>query len=215
MLPDNEIPPLRYGPWLPTAALAKACGSKHYFTGKPCVNGHIEPRHTSNGTCIECTRIRVKIWASDHPDRMAELAPARRMKAALDYARDPQKYADRTRRSRSKNLEAYRERERRYRLEHSDEHRSRVRNRRARIKGNTGTHNASDVEVILVRQKFKCAECGKSVRMKTDRHVDHIMPIALGGSNWPSNLQILCPFCNQSKGARHPADFARKMGRLI
>ena len=35
-----------------------------------------------------------------------------------------------------------------------------------------------------------------------DLHFDHIIPHALGGSNEPENIQILCVDCNLSKGAR-------------
>jgi len=28
-----------------------------YFTGKPCLNGHIVNRYTLNGACIECLRV--------------------------------------------------------------------------------------------------------------------------------------------------------------
>ena len=27
-----------------------------YTTGKPCIHGHLSPRRTSNGVCIECER---------------------------------------------------------------------------------------------------------------------------------------------------------------
>ena len=37
-----------------TRAEAKAIGSKHYFTGKPCTRGHIAPRFTSIGKCKTC-----------------------------------------------------------------------------------------------------------------------------------------------------------------
>lgn len=39
-----------------TRAEAKRLGSKWYFTGKPCVRGHIEPRFTSIGKCKACSR---------------------------------------------------------------------------------------------------------------------------------------------------------------
>jgi hypothetical protein len=29
-------------------------GEKYYFTGKPCVNGHISKRTTLGGKCVEC-----------------------------------------------------------------------------------------------------------------------------------------------------------------
>ena len=31
-------------------------GLAQYTTGKPCVWGHLSPRRTSNGVCIECER---------------------------------------------------------------------------------------------------------------------------------------------------------------
>jgi len=33
---------------------AKAQGLKRYFTGKPCKNGHVSERFTSNGHCVQC-----------------------------------------------------------------------------------------------------------------------------------------------------------------
>lgn len=29
-----------------------------YFTGKPCIHGHVVNRYTSTGHCIECLRLR-------------------------------------------------------------------------------------------------------------------------------------------------------------
>ncbi len=41
---------------LPTSPQeAKKSGSKYYFTGDPCQNGHLSPRYMS-GKCIQCTR---------------------------------------------------------------------------------------------------------------------------------------------------------------
>ena len=37
-----------------TAAEAREQGSKYFFTGKPCKNGHTVNRYTSNGTCSAC-----------------------------------------------------------------------------------------------------------------------------------------------------------------
>jgi len=43
---------------LPTSAQeAKKSGSKYYFTGDPCRNGHLSPRYT-DGQCIQCSRDR-------------------------------------------------------------------------------------------------------------------------------------------------------------
>lgn len=56
-------------------------------------------------------------------------------------------------------------------------------------------------------QGNRCAEptCRESFA-DMQAHIDHIVPLAKGGSNWPRNLQLLCGSCNDSKGARDPID---------
>lgn len=84
---------------------------------------------------------------------------------------------------------------------------------KARKKGAEGRHSGQDVKRIYRLQRGKCACCSRT--LAGGYHVDHVMPLALGGSNWPSNLQLLCKACNLSKGAKHPLDFAKLIGRLI
>lgn len=48
---------------LPASAKeARALGVTRYFTGKPCKRGHVSPRRTSCGGCIECTDEAVKAY---------------------------------------------------------------------------------------------------------------------------------------------------------
>lgn len=42
-----------------------------------------------------------------------------------------------------------------------------------------------------------CAFCGEPAE-----HLDHITPLARGGTDRPTNLQPLCADCNQRKGDR-------------
>lgn len=52
---------------LPTSQIAAAeSGSLLYFTGKPCKRGHLEPRKTVTGGCVECTRLR----GAEHRERI-------------------------------------------------------------------------------------------------------------------------------------------------
>jgi 5-methylcytosine-specific restriction endonuclease McrA len=70
----------------------------------------------------------------------------------------------------------------------------------ARRRKAVGRHTQGDVEWILRKQGHRCVLCGASLWVMF--HVDHIVPICRGGSNWPSNLQCLCPGCNLEKGGR-------------
>ena len=62
-----------------------------------------------------------------------------------------------------------------------------------------------------------CIYCG--CRLDDNFHVDHIIPLTREGtSNWPSNLQLLCPSCNPSKGAKtheEYLEYRRVMGLPI
>lgn len=62
-------------------------------------------------------------------------------------------------------------------------------------------------------QKWKCAVCGYGVKNKY--HVDHIVPLKLGGKHAPSNIQILCPGCNLTKAAKDPIAFMQSRGFLL
>lgn len=50
--------------------------------------------------------------------------------------------------------------------------------------------------VITARDGHFCQDCGKT----DDLTLDHIQPMAKGGSDDPSNLQWLCQSCNSKKG---------------
>jgi hypothetical protein len=47
------------------------------------------------------------------------------------------------------------------------------------------------------RDGGKCVNCGSQERLE----FDHIIPVALGGSNTARNIQLLCEVCNREKGA--------------
>jgi len=54
---------------------------------------------------------------------------------------------------------------------------------------------------ILKRDREQCVKCGASPKKNSEvtLEVDHIIPVAEGGTNDPKNLQTLCWSCNQGK----------------
>lgn len=85
--------------------------------------------------------------------------------------------------------------------------------RRARIAQAEGSHTADDIENLLALQRNNCATCRQA--LPKAYHVDHIEPLAKGGSNGKTNLQILCPTCNLTKGCRDPLEFMQSRGFLL
>ncbi|MDL2271251.1 HNH endonuclease, partial [Methanobrevibacter sp. OttesenSCG-928-I08] len=51
---------------------------------------------------------------------------------------------------------------------------------------------------VLVKYDYRCAECGTS-KENAELEIDHIIPVAKGGSNDIDNLQVLCRDCNRGK----------------
>lgn len=85
--------------------------------------------------------------------------------------------------------------------------------RRARKRGTEGTYTAEQIEHLYAMQRGRCALCGG--KLGRAFHRDHIMPLALDGTNDISNIQLLCPSCNCRKNAKHPIDYAQQIGKLL
>jgi hypothetical protein len=58
---------------------------------------------------------------------------------------------------------------------------------------------------IFERDGPDCAYCG-TLLTKDGFTVDHIRPVAMGGSDDPENLTVACRPCNSSKGAAWDGD---------
>jgi hypothetical protein len=59
---------------------------------------------------------------------------------------------------------------------------------------------------VFYRDRGRCQLCWKDLsglaRPVQDLRLDHIIPLAVGGSNDPTNFQLLCDGCNSSKGKK-------------
>ena len=99
-----------------------------------------------------------------------------------------------------------------YSSANSEKKRAQKHNRRALERGADGWHTREDIQIQYERQKGKCYWCGEKV--DKGYHVDHVVPLSRGGSNWPDNLVIACPSCNQSKSDKLPHEWIEG-GRLL
>ncbi len=187
-------------------AVAAALGLVRYFTGKPCPAGHFAERYVSTGNCSECQNRNAAIWHNKNRDHSRSYARERYWKAPAIYQQKNRDwYALHSDRSR-KACQDWHKRNPLARVVHKG-------NRRARIKKARGTYTAADISALQIKQKYCCAVCFKSIRQGF--HIDHWMPIALGGHNDVRNLKLLCQPCNQRKYAKDPITFAQENGRLL
>lgn len=94
------------------------------------------------------------------------------------------------------------------------EHARHEQNRRARIRAVGGELSTGLYKRLMAAQRGKCAACRSGIRSQRV-HIDHIMPIARGGTNTDDNAQLLCRKCNLAKHAKHPVDFMQEIGFLL
>jgi 5-methylcytosine-specific restriction endonuclease McrA len=71
-------------------------------------------------------------------------------------------------------------------------------NARRRTGGHVSNRQAAILENVTRYGDYRCECCGILTGPKY--HMDHIVPVSLGGSNGRENLQLLCPKCNMEKG---------------
>ena len=62
----------------------------------------------------------------------------------------------------------------------------------------TACHTSVEIEQMLEDQGGLCAYCERA--LSCHRQVDHMIPLDLGGRNDWTNLAVICPGCNLSKG---------------
>lgn len=200
---------------------AKGKKVRHYFTGIPCVNGHVEMRATNSGHCLQCDRDRAKVRLTD-PEYRAKhrkltleyklrvLAdPVRRkairtreaeMHAISPHRKAAKKNADKIRNQRPEVISRRKQRSASLTDDQVAKARARCSMRRAvTLKAATVTKKlklTSEITTIYL----KCREITKSTGVKHE--VDHIVPLRgkrVSGLHVPWNLRIISRHENATK----------------
>lgn len=116
------------------------------------------------------------------------------------------------------NKEAHAEAGRIWREENREQANFISQRRKHRLRSAEGNYTCEDIDRIREDQKGLCAYCSIKMQKKSGpakETIDHIVAVSKGGTNWPSNLQLVCKSCNSKKHNKDPLDFAREIGRLL
>jgi len=211
---------------------ALAQGLRFYFTGTPCKHGHLSPRYVSSKNCAACLDARyrsdrqgwidrVRVWQienKEHRSAYEKAYWAQRPEAVKairkrHYEAYRQQESERNRIYKSINRAKIAATDRKWRSANPEKRHVYACNRRARFRLAEGRHTAEDIVRIYQAQAGKCAYC--KIRLGRKYHVDHIVALTKGGSNWPRNIQLLCGPCNIRKRDHDPLDYARSRGLLL
>lgn len=151
---------------------------------------------------------RATEWRKANPEKY-------RAAMAKHRERHREKRREVERKRRRDNPQKYYEKYLAWRLNNPEKEKAKNHRARARRRGSSGSYSESDVIALLKTQKNKCLGCERQFGKSLSYEIDHVMPLFLGGSNGPDNIQLLCRRCNRSKGAMHPSDWAAKLGKLF
>jgi 5-methylcytosine-specific restriction endonuclease McrA len=185
---------------------AKSLGLRRYFTGKPCLRGHIVARWTISGLCTQCGNDHFLARQKAKREEFTQRQKAWRQ-ANLDHSREYFRQWRRenqeratlfSRRWRLSNPEAHAEAGRQWCKNNPVKRLAIAARYRARLVSAPGSFTEDDIERLLEQQGYHCNGCGTDLLRRF--HVDHIIPLSRHGTNWPDNLQCLCHPCNTSKG---------------
>ena len=168
---------------------------------KFCKNCLCDSARYADGRCKTCVLQRNAKWAAAHRDLVN--ANSR----AWNSKNGEKKRALNTVYRQVKQKEINEKRKRQRAADPSLE-RIKAAKRRALKKQNGGKLSTNIVQLLLQKQNGLCACC--ATPMNGQFHLDHIMPLSLGGANSDDNVQLLLPKCNLQKYNLHPEKFLER-----
>lgn len=146
--------------------------------------------------CAVCWRTYFKKWSAANPEKMKRYGRASKLRRAdADRAYNAQWFQD--------NKERLNEQRREWRAQNRVRWNAYGNLRRARKTGAAGFATAEAIEARIAYYGRRCWMCGGPFE-----HLDHVIPLSRGGTNWPANLRPACQSCNVRKHNKLPHELA-------
>lgn len=170
---------------------AKLRNDIHYFTNKPCKNGHIEKRLVSSGGCMECAKLQTAKHRTKETTQQRDLRLQKGVERAAQW------------RIENPNHENTKIVKQRWAKAHPERKYQDTANRRAAKLQRTPVwlNKGHQFEIDSIYDL-----CSAYRQVGFDYHVDHIVPLqgkSVSGLHVPWNLQIIHAKENLSKGNNH------------
>lgn len=165
-----------------------------------CPKCQSETERKSNSDCKPCANAYSTAWNAANKERRQayEKSPERKAAKSARYAYNPEKAKVATTAWIKANPKVMR---------------IHAQNYRAQKRANGGMLSKGLSAKLFKLQRGKCPCCKQP--LGTNYHLDHIVPIALGGSNIDDNIQLLRQRCNNQKHAKDPLLFMQSRGFLL
>ena len=229
---------IKMGPYIERSQ-ARGLGATYYMTGRPCKNGHVDRKLTSSNKCESCKvrtderRAYEAAWKRKKRENPAFVAiemerrnawlnkdGVREGLYARNRARNRKRYKEdseyrervleKSRISHINNPERLKESGARWRANNPDKVRMKNHKRREHREITQGRNKDVNISFLFKRNLGFCPYC--SSELFSGYHLDHIIPVSLGGGNDMDNLQCICARCNLRKGAKHPDEWHEEIG---
>ena len=169
-----------------TRSEAKKTGNKYYFTGQPCVRGHIALRKTK-GTCVECMK---EDWAIDNEKRKEKpKSEASKEAGRRYYKKNREAVIARAAARPHEEVRGYKEK---YKQANPELYKALTSVRKRRHRAATPKWITKE-EKLAMRQLY--LEAQRLTKLTGERYVvDHIVPLindSVCGLHVPWNLRIM------------------------
>jgi len=184
---------------------------------KPCIKCGAKDRYKS-GACRQCAIKRSAIWQKNNKERRRRICKKYRDNhpeaVRESFIKHWNANYEKSKQKAKEWVQNNREKSRKIKADWAKRNPEYVKTRKKlRTHGSIGIVSKGIIEKLYKLQRGKCPCCG--LPLGDDYHMDHIMPVKLGGLNVDNNIQLLRAKCNLQKSAKHPIDYMQSKGFLL